>query len=138
MTLIFVYGTLKQGFPNFHLNDGTRVQGDFHTKDKFELYVTGSRYSPCLVRNTDLGGAVVGQVFKVDDLTLAKMDVLERVSEPDGYQKTRITVVETESMTELDVWVYMKRMDQVKSAEVKFGPLVEYEQVHAIQYSQKV
>ncbi|MFD2451175.1 gamma-glutamylcyclotransferase [Ideonella paludis] len=33
--LIFVYGTLKEGFPNAHLNQGRRVLGHFRTVQRF-------------------------------------------------------------------------------------------------------
>ena len=36
---IFVYGTLKQGFRNFHINRGTRLPGEFITEQAFPLYV---------------------------------------------------------------------------------------------------
>ena len=32
---IFVYGTLKQGFRNFHINRGTRLPGEFITEQAF-------------------------------------------------------------------------------------------------------
>ncbi len=38
---VFVYGTLKEGFRNFHVNRGTRLPGEFVTEQAFPLYVIG-------------------------------------------------------------------------------------------------
>lgn len=35
------YGTLKEGFCNFKLNQGRRIPGDFVTVEFFQLYVLG-------------------------------------------------------------------------------------------------
>ena len=43
-TLVFVFGTLKQGFPNFHVNKGRRVGGTFRTLERRPLLIVGVRY----------------------------------------------------------------------------------------------
>jgi gamma-glutamylcyclotransferase (GGCT)/AIG2-like uncharacterized protein YtfP len=45
---IFVYGTLKEGFRNHHVNLGTRLPGDFMTEQPFPLYVIGEFGLPWL------------------------------------------------------------------------------------------
>jgi gamma-glutamylaminecyclotransferase len=40
---VFVFGTLKQGFPNFHINRGRRVAGEFATGLAYPLYLVGER-----------------------------------------------------------------------------------------------
>jgi hypothetical protein len=40
-TLLFVYGTLKQGFGNHHINAGTRVPGDYVTAQPHGVYIVG-------------------------------------------------------------------------------------------------
>jgi hypothetical protein len=55
--LVFIFGTLKEGFPNFGINRGTRVPGEFKTCAAYSLYLVGERHSkstcmhmpPCIV-----------------------------------------------------------------------------------------
>ncbi len=44
--LVCIHGTLKQGFPNHHLNHGTRVEGDFISLQRYPLYLIGDPHSP--------------------------------------------------------------------------------------------
>ena len=39
--LVFVFGTLKEGFPNFRINKGIRVVGEFVTVQRFPLHLIG-------------------------------------------------------------------------------------------------
>lgn len=48
---VFVFGTLKEGFPNFAVNTGIRLSGNFETEDLYPLYLVGERHSPWLVLN---------------------------------------------------------------------------------------
>ena len=72
--LIFVLGTLKQGCRNFHVNRGRRVGGDVVTIAPYPLYGIGPRHLPWLLDRPGQGQPVVGQLFEVDDDTLAAMD----------------------------------------------------------------
>src|SRR4051812_338878 len=72
--LVFVFGTLKEGFPNFATNRGQRVPGRFTTRAKYPLYLVGERHTPWLMDHPGVGMRVAGQVFRVDDATLAAMD----------------------------------------------------------------
>lgn len=47
--LVFVFGTLKEGFPNFATNKGVRRGGDFVTASRYPLYLVGERCSPWLI-----------------------------------------------------------------------------------------
>ena len=71
--LIFVLGTLKQGFRNFHVNRGRRVGGDVVTIAPYPLYGIGPRHLPWLLDRPGQGQPVVGPLFEVDDDTLAAM-----------------------------------------------------------------
>ena len=48
-TLVFVFGTLKQGFPNAATNRGARWPGNFRTEAAFPLYLVGERHVPWLL-----------------------------------------------------------------------------------------
>ena len=88
---IFVFGTLKEGFCNFHVNRGRRVGGAFVTLEPHSLYILGPRHLPWLVQQPGLGHRVVGQLFEVDDHTLAEMDRLERVTSSQSDRSRRWT-----------------------------------------------
>ena len=61
MARVFVYGTLKQGFRNFHVNRGTRLPGAFVTVEAFPLYVIGPFALPWLVHEPGRGERIKGQ-----------------------------------------------------------------------------
>lgn len=133
--LVFVFGTLKEGFPNFATNRGKRVAGEFSTLERYPLYLIGERFSPWLVFSAGEGERVAGQVFEVDQATLDAMDVLERVTEVDGYRRVSIAVErvdgESESRSVLSVQAYVKEPEHFRAADVKAGPLGEYTMEHA-------
>src|SRR2546425_4132829 len=70
---VFVFGTLKEGFPNFTVNKGLRVAGEFATVQRLPLYLVGERHSPWLINAPGQGHQVVGQVFQVNGVVLEEM-----------------------------------------------------------------
>ncbi len=135
MDFVFVYGTLKDGFPNCRFNRGERIAGEFATKDHYELYLVGDRYVPWLIDKPGVGHHVTGQVFAVDTVALAEMDSLEGVGKPNGYTRLEIPVAPPVADDTFGVFVYMKRPDQLNSNEVRLGPLASYEPEHAALYT---
>ena len=132
--LVFVFGTLKQGFPNFGTNAGERLAGEFVTLQAHPLYLVGDRHSPWMLASPGQGLAVHGQVFGVDEGTLARMDVLERTGEADG-QRTRLQVRDVRApVATLDVWAYLKDPDQLRPQDIRLGPLAEYTLAHSALY----
>lgn len=134
--LVFVFGTLKEGFPNFHTNQGNRLAGTFMTQERFPLYLVGERYSPWLIHAPGEGHRVIGQVFEVDPIALAAMDKLERITEPDGYRRVVLEVASDDASNTalLNVYVYVKPSQYLGPSEVRLGPLVEYTCEHAALY----
>jgi gamma-glutamylaminecyclotransferase len=137
--LVFVFGTLKQGFPNFHENLGTRVPGDFATCECYPLYLVGDRHAPWMIAQPGTGHQIKGQVFKVDALALQRMDRLERVHEPDGYRRGTIDVIPVSTMvtSPLQVFAYFKSADQLQHHRARLGPLPEYGLAHAALYQRR-
>jgi gamma-glutamylaminecyclotransferase len=131
--LVFVFGTLKEGFPNFATNRGTRIPGEFRTRASYPLYLVGERHSPWLVDEPGKGLRVTGQIFRVDSETLVAMDTLERVSAPDGYRR-KLLEVEGDSPSIASAYAYVKSPGQLVSSEVRAGPLGEYKHEHASLY----
>jgi gamma-glutamylaminecyclotransferase len=139
-THVFVYGTLKEGFPNFGVNTGIRVAGAFITAERYPLYLVGERGLPCLINAPGQGEYVVGQVFEVQPETLERMDILERVNEPDGYERVQITVrsQSSEPPTELTTQAYLIHPRHLEGVVIVGGPFSEYTLEHAALYRKRV
>jgi len=132
--LVFVFGTLKEGFPNFATNRGVRVAGSFRTCAAYPLYLVGDRHVPWLVNSPGTGVRVSGEIFRVDGAALAAMDKLERVLEPDGYRREMLEVEGGDSPGILLAYAYLKQPGQLVMSEVRVGPLEEYKHEHAALY----
>jgi gamma-glutamylaminecyclotransferase len=136
--LAFVYGTLKEGFPNFRLNFGRRVGGTFRTRLPFPLYVVklpNEERAPWLVNAPGQGYKVFGQVFEIEPNNIAALDTFEGVDRPDGYVRVEI---ELEAMgdphTLARAFVYMKKEHELARCLSKEGPFEEYTQALAAGY----
>lgn len=132
--LVFVFGTLKEGFPNFGVNRGRRVAGDFCTEQRYPLYLVGERHSPWLLDQPGQGHSVRGQVFEVSEAVLADMDRLERVAEPDGYRRVPVVVIGEADGRRLEVQAYLKDARELVPGLPRLGPLPEYTLEHAAMY----
>ena len=136
---VFVFGTLKQGFPNFGSNAGVRLPGDFATVQRYPLYLVGERHSPWLVDAPGEGEYVLGQVFDVTPAALQRLDLLERIGEPDGYRRVEIDVRPqgAAAAAAQRVHAYLKPARQLAGAMIMAGPLPEYTLAHAGLYRRR-
>jgi gamma-glutamylaminecyclotransferase len=136
LTLVFVYGTLKQGFRNAHVNTGRRVPGAFVSVERLPLYVIGPAQLPWLVDRPGQGEHVIGELYEVDEVALARMDALERITEPDWYSRGRIAVraLGDAQAAVLTAQVYYGSAERAQREAAHFGPLAEYAQQHAAAY----
>jgi gamma-glutamylcyclotransferase (GGCT)/AIG2-like uncharacterized protein YtfP/predicted acetyltransferase len=90
---VFVFGTLKRGFPNHDvLGSEPCFVSEASTVASYPLYVTGRWYSPVVVDEPGSGYPISGELYDVDDETLARLDRLESVGEPGGYRRLTISV----------------------------------------------
>jgi gamma-glutamylaminecyclotransferase len=136
--LIFVYGTLKEGFPNFPRNVGRRVPGSFRTTLPFPFYVVqlpNEDRAPWLMNSPGQGHQVSGQVFEVDSANLQAMDAFEEVGLPTGYVRVEL---ELEAVGEASMIVrahaYLKQEHQLVECLAMEGPFEEYTAELAIGY----
>lgn len=83
---IFVYGTLRRGQYNHHLLSHSTFVDFVQTAPQFTLVDMGDY--PALVH----GGhtAVVGELFDINLITLARLDLLEEV--PELYRREQLTL----------------------------------------------
>ncbi len=134
-TLVFVYGTLKEGFPNFHRNAGQRLPGLYRTVQRWPLYLVGERHSVWLVQQPGQGKHVHGQVFTVDASALQAMDALERTEASDGYRRVPLEVQALDgASTVVQAQAYVKAAHLLHGADLRLGPLAEYGPTHAALY----
>ena len=108
---VFVYGTLKKGFPNHdRYMMRARLVGTFRTREHYRLILNGDRYSPCMMSGAGKGRRVIGELYEVDQAGLTRMDQLERIDLPDGYRRHRIWVdrVDGPPPDAYNVFVYLK------------------------------
>jgi gamma-glutamylaminecyclotransferase len=137
-TLLFVYGTLKEGFPNHFLNNGQRVAGIFRTRHAFPLYVVRLPHedrAPWLVHLPGEGRQVAGHVFEVDETALPAMDASEEVGLPTGYLRVEIELdAGPGEDTPLRAHAYMKHADQLPACLDREGPFPEYTLTLAVGY----
>ena len=135
---IFVYGTLKEGFPNFHFNPGRRIPGTYRTRQALPFYVVQLRdedRAPWLVNQPGQGVQVSGQVFEVDAATLQSMDEFEEVGLPTGYVRVAVELEAVDDAgTVLQAHVYMKEEHQMVECLAVEGPFAEYTEQLAVGY----
>lgn len=134
---VFVFGTLKQGFPNHHRNRGRRVSGRYRTVEAYPLLLVGERHSPWLVDAPGEGLPVYGEVYELEDAALADMDLLERIDQPDGYRRRELLVIDEMSSREQLIQAYLKPVEQylaLPTEEIRSAPLSEYSLTLAASY----
>ncbi len=87
--LIFVYGSLKRGYALHHLLDSQTLRGSAVTKPLYRLFDLGTY--PGIVEWPN-GLSVQGEVYKVDDECLRRLDEAEGVA--DGCYARRLIQLE--------------------------------------------
>ena len=135
-TRVFVFGTLKAGFPNFVVNQGRRVGAVYRTVEPHPLYLMGPRHVPWMIDSPGSGERVAGEVYEVDAAALAAMDELEGVGRPDGYHRKTLQVQADDGSIVL-AQVYMKHAHQLVQADVQTDALAEYTLAHAALYRKR-
>lgn len=90
---IFMYGTLKKGFPNHdrYMQSAEKL-GNYRTVENYPLVLIGQRYVPCMINTPGEGDHIEGELYEVDDDCLKRLDALERIKKTDGYRRLRIKV----------------------------------------------
>ena len=83
---VFVYGTLKSGFRNHYLLEDCEFFGDATTVPTYKMIENGF---PVIMPDPE-GKPLAGEIYAVDDETLARLDQLER--EGSSYDRKLIDV----------------------------------------------
>ncbi len=136
--LVFVYGTLKRGFPNYAAYmQAAEFLGTGTTVEKYPLVLSGNRYVPCLLDRPGEGCVVAGELFRVDDGGLRRLDDLEAVGQPGGYVRRSIAVRMTGGgqPAEMEAFAYLMPSENV--TEVRAQGLSVYRREDAVKYVRK-
>ena len=137
MYKVFVFGTLKEGFPNFKTNKGSRLTGSFLTKNIYPLYLIGDRHTPWLVLDEENGYQIKGEVYSVSEAELAEMDELEQTSETDGYRRVELDIYCEITGKDFKGQVYGKTLDQLPGVKIQCELKNEYTLEHAKLYRRR-
>jgi gamma-glutamylcyclotransferase (GGCT)/AIG2-like uncharacterized protein YtfP len=106
MTLVFTYGTLMTGMPNNRVikQRGNRCLGPAMAHGGWRLLDLGAY--PGLI-DSDEPGVIAGELWEVDDLTMADLDRLECV--PWLYQRCTVEVLVGDKRLTAVAYVYNQR-----------------------------
>ncbi|MFT7576831.1 MAG: gamma-glutamylaminecyclotransferase [Alphaproteobacteria bacterium] len=127
MHTVFVYGTLKRGYPNAHIGmPRATYVGEYRTVEQYPLVIGGRWFVPNLLNELGVGFQVTGEVYKVDDTVLAELDQLEMVHLPNGYRRLEIAVepIDVSAQPLGDVWTYLRERQDVDG--IHDGPMETY------------
>ncbi len=134
---VFVYGTLKAGYPNFHINRGIRVPGRFETARRYSLYIVGEDHVPWLIDDGE-GKRVEGELYDLSEDHLPQMDALEGIGQIGGYRREVIEVrrilADPGRGEIMAAHVYLQNMAHRGGRVIHDGPLAIYTHEHAAKY----
>ena len=111
--LVFVYGTLKKGFGNHRLLEKAHFLGEAYLRrtkmvdlGAYPAVITGGKKD------------VMGEIYQVDDETLARLDRLE--GHPSFYERRQVKVFSVfQNVDTFIAWCYfMPQLSQVKHPAV--------------------
>lgn len=122
---VFVYGTLKRGFPNHHYMQGARFLGMARTVEAWPLVIGNQWYSPYLLPERGVGHRVAGELWEVPATMMPALDELESTHLPNGYRRERIAVAPEDGTAPRDVWVYFRERRHITT--IHSAPLADYQ-----------
>jgi|TARA_B110000967_G_C18848623_1_gene543370 gamma-glutamylaminecyclotransferase len=98
--LVFVYGTLREGYGNHIYLHTSKKIGEAKTAEKYSMYEAGIPF----VYKNKASVAITGEVYEVSNDSLYLMDMLE--GHPYQYRREIIEVVLNESNEVKKAWLY--------------------------------
>lgn len=115
---LFVYGTLKEGYPLHGIIGRQEFLGVYKTAPVFKLVTLGP--FPALIPARTNGVEVTGEVYKVDEDTLNYVDVVEGVNR--GLYRRVYIEVHDQLAAKVKAWAYVSlNAGQFAFEEIKSG-----------------
>ncbi len=125
MHKVFVFGTLKRGFPNHDEGmAGLTCLGFYRTVQAYPLVIAGRWFSPVMMPEPGTGHRVTGELYEADDAALRRLDLIESVHLPTGYHREKIEVVSLDGGLPANAWVYFKDRARIECTHSAY--LTEY------------
>jgi gamma-glutamylaminecyclotransferase len=104
---LFVFGTLKRGFPLHHGLAGAQFCGEYRTVERFPMLIAGHWFAPMMLNEPGLGHQVAGELYEIDAACLARLDGIESMGQP-GNLRLAIDVTPIRGGAPETALVYMK------------------------------
>ena len=122
---IFIYGTLKRGYPNHNSYlDKENYLGSYRTVECYPLVIANKWFAPVMLHEPGQGKQVLGELYQVDDDKLAELDRLERTDHSKGYQRISIEIRNIANDELTYAFTYMKERIHVDNISSEY--LAEY------------
>src|SRR5947199_722720 len=83
---VFVFGTLKRGFPLHHGMTGALFLGRYQTVRPFPMFVAGPWFAPMMMNEPGVGHHVIGELYDADEVQLARLDAMESLGKPGNFR----------------------------------------------------
>lgn len=85
---VFVFGTLKRGFPLHEQGlSGARLVGLCRTRKRYPMLIAGPWYAPMMFNEPGVGCHVHGELYEVDEGNLKLLDRLESVGKSGNFRE---------------------------------------------------
>lgn len=105
---LFVFGTLKRGFPlHSACLDGTTYLGAYKTVEAYPTFIAGPWFAPMMLDQPGNGVRVFGELYEIDPPRLAAIDAVESLGKPGNFHIC-IEVESVESGGRCQAFAYMK------------------------------
>jgi len=124
---VFVYGTLKRGYPNAHVGmPRATFLGHYRTSEHYPLIIANEGYVPNLINEPGNGYQVTGELYEVDDAVLAELDNLESTHLPNGYRRLQIPIdaINPIGTPIANAWTYLRDRQHIN--QIHDGPMETY------------
>ena len=133
-TLLFVYGTLRQNYHNHTYLNTANFLGEAKTQDKFVMHFNGS--IPFVSESQSIS-QIMGEVYEVDESTLARVDQLEgcypishnpiQFDSESWYIRKQVAVKIIGTDNVISVWLYFNK---VQTTIRLFLPAITKSMIH--------
>src|ERR1041385_2571727 len=114
MSLVFVYGTLKNGHGNHGLLEGCPFLGEAVTVRKYAIRNAGF---PVLIESKVHALPVLGELYEVDETTRRRLDRLER--EGVMYNRVRGKVIAGHGTVQANYYVGVPKFWQTRKIDLE-------------------
>jgi gamma-glutamylcyclotransferase (GGCT)/AIG2-like uncharacterized protein YtfP len=119
MHKVFVYGSLLSGMGNHGLLSTSKKIGDTRSPRNFNMIDLG--YYPGVMQDSHSDGVVLGEVYEIDDITLARLNRLEGYIETDPKRGLYDRIEIDTEFGKAFIYIYNDRYGREGSNKVENG-----------------